>query len=255
MPQNDPKPPKGYSLVPIDNTVPSFIREGVDTSKIQQTVEPVSKEGAPSMAGTETVSEATPGKIAVYDPSKYTPKVRNHELMHELQQSQSDGTVKLPKGYSLAPFGVHPAQAPEKYAVGDPKNYDYGGETGLMHARNNGKTAADFNIEQQADMVADYQQKQDAYLAKARSGKSTPQDLADMYHTYQAYHPFIQQMANVPKSLKDDLPSLRTLLGVGHPEPLAPAPAPPGLPAYNTPGLHVAPADPLLGGQSVALKR
>jgi len=107
----------------------------MDTSKIKQTVEPFSQQGAPSMVGTETVSEATPGKIAVYDPSRYTSKVRDHEMTHEFQQSRSDGTVKLPGGYALAPLGVHPAMAPEQYAAGDPRNYDYGGQAGLQSLR------------------------------------------------------------------------------------------------------------------------
>ena len=253
--QATPQPPSGYKLDPATadlSTIPAMIRQNIDTRKIQQTVAPTSQEGAPDVQGTETVAEAVPGKINVYDPSRYTAKVRNHEMVHELQQHQSDGTLKLPKGYALAPFGSHPAHAPEQYPAGDPRNYDYGGEKGLLQARMAGKTAADFNIEQQADIVADYKQKQDGYLAKARAGKLTQADQQAMALTYRTYHPFLQQMASVPRSLAEDLPSVRTLLGIGEPQPLAPAPAPPGLP-IGVAGLSVAPADPLLGGQSVAL--
>ena len=253
MPDPKPTPPKGYNLIPLDSSVPSFIRSGMDTSKIKQTVEPFSQQGAPSMVGTETVSEATPGKIAVYDPSRYTSKVRDHEMTHEFQQSRSDGTVKLPGGYALAPLGVHPAMAPEQYAAGDPRNYDYGGQAGLQSLRSAHKTAANLNQEQQADMVADYKAKQDAYLAKVKAGTATPADLRAMYATHEAYHPFIQQMANVPNSFRNSIPSLSAILGTGKPQQLAPAPAAPGLPSYDTPGLGVAPADPLLGGKSAPI--
>jgi hypothetical protein len=251
-----PTPPADYILDPATadlTTIPSFIRNGVDTSKVTQVVEPASQQGAPDVAGTETVAESTPGKIAVYHPSEYTTATRNHEMEHQLQQAQSSGTIKLPGGYELAPFGQHPAAAPEQHESGDPRNYDYGGERGLQQARQHGKTAADFNIEQQADMVSDYKAKQDTYLAKARAGKITKSDQQAMYQTYQAYHPFIQQMASVPRSLAQDMPSVRALLGIGKPPSLAAKPAAPGLPSYAVAGLGVAPADPLLGGQSVAL--
>ncbi len=250
-----PTPPAGYSLPPIDNTVPTFIREGMDTSKVQQVVEPASQQGAPDVAGAKTIAESTPGKIAVYDPAKYTAQTRNHEMTHQFQQTRSDGTIHLPGGYELAPFGQAKSQADQKYVSGDPKNYDYGGEAGLIAARNSGKTMADFNQEQQADIVARYKAKQDEYLAKAKAGTMTKDDLHAMYQTYKAYHPFIQQLASVPKSLADTLPSFRTLMGFGKPTPLAPKPEAPGLPAYDTPGLHVAPADPLMGGQSQPTKR
>lgn len=250
-----PTPPKGYSLIPADSSIPTFIQQGIDTSKVKQSVAPTSEMGAPDVKGTETIAEAVPGKINVFDPSRYTPEVRNHEMTHELQAQQSDGTINLPGGYKLPVFGVHPATAPVVHAYGDPRNYDYGGEKGLLQARASGKTAADFNREQQADMASAYKAKHDAYLAKVKAGTATPADLKAMYQTHEAYHPFIQQMANVPTSFAQSLPSIKTVLGIGKPQPLAPAPAAPGLPSYDTPGLGVAPADPLMGGQSQPIRR
>ena len=253
VPTDKPIPPSGYSLIPSDSSIPSFIRQGIDVSKIKQTVKPSNQQGAPSVVGTETVAEATPGNISIYDPSRYTPQVRNHELEHELQQTQSDGTIKLGGGYEVAPFGVHSTMAPEQYPVGDPRNYDYGGQAGLQALTNAHKTAADLNMEQQADLVATYKAKQDAYLAKVKAGTATPADLKAMYAEHQAYHPIVQQMANVPSSKQETIDSLKTMLGLGS-KTLAPAPAAPGLPSYDTAGLGVAPADPLMGGQSQAIR-
>lgn len=252
-----PTPPKGYQLDPATqdtSTVPDFIKKNVNVGSILQKVMPGSGTGT-TAPRYETVAESnTPGTISVYDPKKYDVPTRNHEMDHQFQETRSDGAVQLPKGYELAPFGVTKSYAPEQYAAGDPRNYSYGGEAGLLAARNSGKTMADFNMEQQADIVADYKAKQDAYLAKVRAGTATPADLKAMYQTRQAYHPFVQQHASVPGRLRDMLPSMKTVLGVGTPPPLAPAPAAPGLPSYDTPGLGVAPADPLLGGQSVPVK-
>jgi hypothetical protein len=248
----DPVLPKGYKLSSSDTSIPSFIRNRVDVSKVKTSVQPVSNLGAPSVAGTKTIAESTPGKIAVFDPASYTPYVRNHELVHQLQQKQSDGTIRVGNNFHIAPFGVHSANAEEQYPVGDPRNYKYGNEKGLAAARKAGKTMADFNREQQADIVADYKAKYDAYLAKAKAGLATPADLKQMYQTHETYHPYIQEMANVPQSFKASLPSLKTIIGKGKPEQLGGSPAAPGLPSYDVAGMGVAPADPLMGGQSVS---
>lgn len=245
LPENKPILPKGYNLVPRDSSVPSFIRESV--GPVKEKVSPSLKLDAP---GVETVAEATPGSIDVYDPAKYTPQIRNHEMMHQFQDTRSNGNIKLPFGYEIPLSGASTPSTPIKYDDGSLANYDYGGQTGLQALLNSHKTAANLNREQQADVVADYKAKQDAYLAKLRAGKATPADLKAMYETHQAYHPFVQQMADAPKNLMDTLPSIGTLLGIGKPKSLLTNPAAPGLPSYDTPGLGVAPADPLLGGQS-----
>jgi hypothetical protein len=253
MPVTTPTPPQGYSLVTRDSSVPSFIREAVG---------PVTEKVVPSHKsdglGVETVAESRPGSITVYDPASYTPQVRNHEMTHQFQSTRSNGNARLPFGYELPISGAASPSAPMKYNSGDLANYDYGGQAGLQNLLNAHKTSANLNAEQQADVVADYKAKQDAYLAKVKAGKATPADLRQMYETHQAYHPFVQQMADVPQKLRDTLPSLSALLGFGKPQPLAPAPAAPGLPSYDTAGLGVAPADPLLGGQSqptIAMRR
>lgn len=245
----DPKPPTGYNLVPRDSSVPSFIRESV--GPIKEKIEPPLKNHYP---GTETIAAAHPGVISIYDSKEYTPQVRNHEMTHQFQYTRADGNVKLPFGYELPISGASSPSAPMKYTQGSLANYNYGGQDGLQALLSAHKTAANLNVEQQADMVADYKAKQDAYLAKVKAGKATPADLKAMYETHQAYHPFVQQMANVPKNFKDTVPSIGTLIGIGKPQSVATNPAAPGLPSYDTPGLGVAPADPLLGGQSQAIK-
>ena len=245
LPVNDPKPPAGYSVVSSDTSIPAFIRESLGPIKEQDSAPKVDQPGV------ETIAEANPGVISIYDRTKYTPDVRNHEMTHEFQSTRANGDIKLPFGYSLA-TGT-PNIAPMQYQKGSLQNYDYGGETGLQSLRSSGKSAADLNVEQQADMVADYKKKQDEYLALARSGKATPSVLRSMYNTYQAYHPFVQQMANLPKS-NDFSTTIKHLLGLAT-GPLAPPPPPPGLPAYDTPGLRVAPADPLMGGSSVPVRK
>ena len=248
LPTNNPTPPKGYTIVPRDASIPTFIRDAVGPVHEKAAAPLPASQEAP---GTETVAEALPGTISVYDQSKYTPQVRNHEMTHQFQDTRADGNIHLPFGYELQTSGQAPT-APMAYQAGDPRNYDYGGEAGLVAARNSGKTAAHFNKEQQANLVADYKEKQNGYLAKAQAGKATPADLRAMYNSYQAYHPFVQQMASLPPNASY-VDTIKHLLGLGIQNPATPAA--PGLPSYDTPGLGVAPADALMGGQSVPLKR
>lgn len=250
MPDPKPIPPSGYNLVPRDSSVPSFIRESVGPVKEQ--AQPLLKTDAP---GVETVADSRPGTINVYDPKNYTPQIRNHEMTHQFQDTRSNGNIKLPFGYEVPLAGSAAPSTPMKYQAGSLANYDYGGQIGLQNLQNAHKTAANLNREQQADVVADYKAKQDAYLAKVKAGKATPADLKAMYETHQAYHPFVQQMANAPKNFKDTVPSIGTLLGIGKAQSVATNPAAPGLPSYDTPGLGIAPADPLLGGQSQAIPK
>jgi hypothetical protein len=72
-----------------------------------------------------------------------------------------------------------------------------------------------------------------------------------MYRLQQAYHPFIRQLANMPSD-KENLkrnPVLE-LLGAQKPVSIEPKSFSPGLPSYDTLGLGVLPADPLMGGKS-----
>jgi hypothetical protein len=245
-----PTPPKGYQLDPATqdtSTVPDFIKKAVNVGSILQKVTPGSGTGT-TAPRYETVAESNrPGEIDVYDPKRYDVRTRNHEMDHQFQETRADGAVQLPHGYELAPFGITKPYAPKQYPAGDPRNYSYGGDAGLVAARNSGKSMADFNMEQQADIVADYKAKQDAYLAKVRAGTATPADRSAMYQTEQVYHPFVRQLASVPSQLKDMLPSVKTALGFGKPQPLAPAPAAPGLPSPDVAGMGYVAPDPLLG--------
>lgn len=236
-------PPQGYQLDPAaldTSTVADFIKRHVNVGAVEQSGQPRSKIQLPAAAGYHTIAESTPGKISVFSPGEYTPEVRNHEMTHQLQQVNDVGGVKLPGGYVLdLPGQVKPYTGS---AGGKMSGYRYGGVDGLLAARQAGKTVADFNQEQQADMVADYQEMQRDYMEKARAGKTTPQDAALMRRVYAAYHPFVQQLADVPQySLKR---ALATLIGVTLPEAPA-APRAPGLPGYGTAGLPDRP-DPLL---------
>jgi hypothetical protein len=241
----DPNAPKGYSLVPRDESVPSFIREAVGPVK-ETTVSRLTNDPK----GIETLASHVPGTISVYDRDKYTPQVRTHEMTHEFQGTRSSGTIPLPFGYEIR-LGDTSSSAPMNSEKGNLANYEYGGQAGLQSLINAHKTAASLNPEQQADMVADYQARQQEYLAKVKAGKATPADLRKMYETYQAYHPFVQQMADAPKPMSQIGPAIKTLL-MGKSLP-PPNPVAPGLPSYDTPGLGVAPADPLLGGQSQSI--
>jgi hypothetical protein len=223
------------SEMPDYSQVPAFIQQGVDMSKVRQVVtEPQNTADRNSTAG---VGGDDPYKVKVYAPDLYGPPILNHELTHTFQDTRNKSL----------PDPSAPMQRSGRAA------YDYGGIKGLQAARLQGKTIANFNAEQQADMVKDYKWYHDQYLKKAATGKITPADEKGMYDLQQAYHPFIQQLAGMPgtgENLKRN--PLLELLGIQKPVPLNAQPQPPGLPPYNTPGLGVLPADPLMGGKSQA---
>lgn len=225
-------PPPGYVLENDFSDVPTFIKQGVDMSKVQQVIKaPVTEQDRNSIA---EVGSFDPYKVKVLRPDLYGSPTLNHELTHTYQDTRVEG--------------ITPAAQVEKF---DPKNYGYGGIPGLQKARAQGKTVSDFNYEQQGDMVRDYKVHHDEYLSKAANGTITPADEVHMFELQQAYHPFIKQMAEMPgkdADLKRD--SLLELLGIQKPVEIRHAPEPPGLPRYDTPGLGVLPADKLMGGES-----
>ena len=125
----------------------------------------------------------------------------------------------------------------------------------MLAARRQGKTISNFNVEQQADIVKDYKVYHDKYLQKAKDGTLTEDDKRQMYAVQQAYHPFIQQLSDIPgagENLKRN--PLFELIGLQKPVPIAQAPKPPTLPPFDVPGLGVLPADPLMGGNSQPTK-
>jgi len=238
------KPPAGYVLNnPADmSTVPAFLKQGVDLGKISQ-VNTDPQTISESMA-VAAVNPANPYQINVFKPHAhlYDGDVRNHELTHTYQMTRNPniGAVAKEQAY-------HPE---------DPQNvddYDYGGEDGLRAAIKARKSISDFGYEQQANIVRDYKSKQDDYLAKVKAGKASPADLRKMYETHQAYHPFVRQMAAMPDEKQNLNPSALDLLRNRNIPTLDLKTEAPGLPSYDTPGLGVAPADPLLGGQSVPI--
>jgi hypothetical protein len=110
--------------------------------------------------------------------------------------------------------------------------YGYGGVQGLQQMQQQGKTAGHMTMEQQADLMKDWQQNNE----KIGKGGMTQQEAADAYQFNQAAHPFISQMAQWPKQGEANAP-------------IDTAPRAPGLPEPNTPGLGMVQADPLYGQQ------
>lgn len=232
----DVKPPAGYvpdNDMPGYGDVPAFLQQGLDMSKVRQVpATPMTDEDRNSVA---YVSGDDPYKIEVQDPGIYGPPILNHELVHTFQDTRNQDLPPVAKDLS-----------------GDPsKVYDYGWLTGLEKARQQGKTVSDFNYEQQAEMVKDYKGYHDLYLKRAKEGAITPKEERMMYRFQQAYHPFIKQLAEMPGQQENLQRSpLKELLGIQKPATIDTHPTPPGLPSYDTPGLGVLPADPLMGGKS-----
>jgi hypothetical protein len=262
-PTQVPPPPNGGTPVPnphyvaplssSDDSIPAFIRDGVDVNKVQQTVQ------TPNSADkgvTAEVPDNNPNQITVFDPAKYDTGRRNHELTHVYQDSRSGD---LPQSKAITG---------EVTLHNDP--YDYSGmETssralpedkqmqaklqGLQKARDSGKSVADFNSEQQAEMVRDYKKQHDSFLQKVKDGKASKDDLKKMSDLQNTYHPFIQQMADMPsKDAKIHPGYLNLLLGKNMPA-IDTHPAAPGLPSFATAGMGMVTADPLMGGKSQAI--
>lgn len=227
-------PEDASDWAPDSSDVPAFIKNGIDMSRVRQVeATPQNAEDRNSIAA---VGDDDPYKVKVYATDLYGPPIENHELSHTYQATRNPKlniSAPIPRGASREQI------------------YGYGGVQGLQNAINNKKTIADFNVEQQAEIVKDYKALQDKYLQKAKQGKITPEDLKQMYIIHQAYHPFIQQFAGMPGQQENLSRSpLLELLGAQKPVPIGGPPPAPGLPAYDTPGLGVLPADPLMGGQS-----
>ncbi len=231
----DVKPPAGYvpdNDMPGYGDVPAFLQQGLDMGKVRQVVTEPQNDLDRNATAKENSSD--PYKIQVLAPDLYGPPILNHELTHTYQDTRAQG--------------ITPASPVTQSGT---RAYSYGGVQGLQAARMQGKTVSDFNPEQQADMVKDYKWEHDQYLKKAASGKITPADEKRAYDLQQAYHPFIRQLAGMPGQQENLQRSpLKELLGIQKPVAIDRRPTPPGLPSYDTPGLGVLPADPLMGGKS-----
>ena len=229
-----PNDPNNDNPSYVSQDVPAFIKQGVDMNKVTQKVQkPETQDDASSIA---TVYDDKPYDVNIYNPSQYGTSVRNHELTHTFQDTRSGGIPKVSAGHA---------------SVTKPEDYEYGWVQGLEKARNQGKTISSFNVEQQADMVEDYKKIHDLYLDKAKKGTITPDDERRMYRAQKAYHPFVSQLAKMPaKDVPVTSNPLLQLLGYKKPPTIDTKPEAPGLPSYDTPGLGVLPADPLMGGKS-----
>lgn len=225
-----PKPPKGYEL--DTKTAPAFLQQGLDMSKVK-TVPAPPPQNEDEKQFVSYISPKNPYEINVAKPASYTAPVQNHELTHTFQNTRNPALGSV--------------SAPVDKSKGTTANmYTYGGMEGLKKAT----SISHFNEEQQANIVMDYKSAQDGYLAKVKAGTATPSDLRKMYETHQTYHPLVRQLAAMPGVDAKLQPSALDMVLNRNMPSLDLKPEAPGLPSYDTPGLGVAPADPLLGGQS-----
>jgi hypothetical protein len=239
-----PSPPPGYTLNdfshgPNTSGVPAFIQQGVDMKKVQQVPTADPEEDTEHTAGAY-VDNRSPYDVHVIDP-KFGKSDLNHELTH---------TFQFTRNPALGPVG---ADTDNTHGPPGLDVYDYGGRPELSKALDAHKTIADFNFEQQAEIVRDYKDIQDHYLEKARAGTLTEQDKKNLSESHRVYHPFVSQLAAMPGKEVNLTPSLLDIARGKLPT-IDVTPPAPGLPDYSVKGLGVLPADPLLGDRSVPTK-
>ncbi len=203
-----PTPPPGYTL----EGVPAFEQPLVPSTSVE--VKPAN----PNYAA--EVSPLHPRTIQFFGKDQETQPTTTHEMSHVWQDSRNLSV--LADTMSDVLHGK----------VG--KGYDYGGIDGLLAAQRQHKTIADFGPEQQADMVADYQQQTQQAI---KSG-----DAALLDRVNQAYGPFIRQFAALP-------PRGASMTAMTEKDLTPPAP---GLPPATETGILE--PNPLLGGPTRVLK-
>lgn len=113
--------------------VPEFLKPALEKAQTRIVA------GEPGMGTTAHVRYGDPSRIYSDEPAFVDQPVLSHEATHVFQNS-----LKNPEPYTKPTADV----------------YDYGGWQGLIDARKQGKTMADFNLEQQATMLEDYQRLQ-----------------------------------------------------------------------------------------------
>lgn len=209
---NKPTPPPGYSL----QDVPDFLKPVAASMRV--VVEP------PNGVDIARVTAARPDVIQVNQRDQFGQPQLNHEVTHGFQFSRNPAVVRSLEAVPIARTPNAPMQS-----------YDYGGIAGLLAARMKGKTIADFNMEQQAQMVKDWQSATKQAIA---SGDTARLDLVN-----RAYAPFIRQLANLPG--KNESMTTMTERDL--------TPPAPGLPPSAETGIME--PNPLLGGVARALKR
>ena len=164
-----PIPPPGYEI----QNLPDFLKPanaGTKTVRGESYVLP----GLGQVVA--EVSQNNPHTIEVREPRDFTQPIQTHESTHVFQLSRNQPFVN--KTFNSAPLPTTAA------------GYSYGGLPGLEQALQKHKTIADFNVEQQADMVADYQ-KETQNAIRWKDAESLARIIA-------AYHPFVSQLAKIP---------------------------------------------------------
>lgn len=190
------KPPPGYSL----KEVPDFLKPTAANSKvvIQQ----------PNGRDISSVSSSNPTEIDVHQREQFGQPQLNHEETHVFQFSRNPAVVAAMREVPIAR---------------DPKNpmasYTYGGTDGLLAAQQQHKTIADFNMEQQAEMVRNYSTEIKQAIARG--------DAAEVDKLNRAYKPYLNQLANLPG--KNDSMTTMTQKDL--------TPAAPGLPPATESGI------------------
>jgi hypothetical protein len=208
-PLKPPNPPIGYRLEV--NKMPSFLRPTAATSKIV---------AAPldDIAVAEVDSD-NPKKILVRDPKNFTLPVETHEETHVFQFSRNPAIVN---------------QWKDNLRKGNlTESYDYGGMDGLLQAQREHRSITSFGLEQQADIVKDFQQLTDKAIAN--------KDFALLDKVNAAYGPYVRQLANLPAKNESMTTMTRRDL----------TPPPPGLPPATETGILA--ENKLLGSREMFL--
>jgi hypothetical protein len=182
--------------------IPAFEQQAV--GNIHQQVDRDSGDG--------TAAHVNPGSSTVHvtDPSQYNGGTPQHEYTHVYEGKKQPILKTL-------------------FAGGNGADQDYGGTPGLEKHNAQGKTIAQFNPEQRAEVVGDSWAAQKKAVADAKAGKLKPGEVEGFDRAKAAQHPTLQQMKNEGDEGIDTHP------------------AAPGLPPASVSGI-VAP-DPLLGGE------
>ena len=215
-----PTPPPGYSV----ENLPDFMKDANANTEIVGAAPAIDPR-----TGGQIIADAplrfgpldSPNVIEVRDPRAFDQPAQTHESTHKFQQSRNAPFVSS----EFAPDGS--SRAPTKASASEV--YGYGGMDGLIQAQKQGKTIADFNPEQQADMVAAYQ---DITQHAIKTGNR-----AMLAQATAAYEPFVGQLARIPgKGANMTQMSQQDL-----------TPPAPGLPPATVAGMPMLPSK-LIGG-------
>src|SRR6185437_1168856 len=168
-----PAPRREYSL----EDVPAFLEPTAQHMKMQV--------GQPNGVDIAKVSPSDPNTVVVNQPDQFTQGDLNHETVHSYDLSRNPAVVaQLAKVQQQQQAAGMYTPVPGQL----PKAYDYGGVEGLLAARQQGKTIANYGPEHPAQVARHWQ----AGLKDAiQRGDTAKFDLLN-----KAYAPFIRQEAN-----------------------------------------------------------